>query len=45
MMADRRAIVIRDLSALRKDARGALDGYLRRPAPDLLLLLVAPSGW
>lgn len=44
MMADRRVVVIRDVGALKKDARLMLDKYLKSPAPDLLLLLVAPSG-
>ena len=44
MMADRRVIVVRDVHALKKDARAALDRYLKRPAADLLLILVAPSG-
>jgi DNA polymerase-3 subunit delta len=44
MMADRRAVVVRDVAALKKDARAALDAYLERPAPDVLVLLVSPSG-
>ncbi|HVX38083.1 MAG TPA: DNA polymerase III subunit delta [Gemmatimonadaceae bacterium] len=44
MMAERRVVVIRDVSALKKDARAMLDKYLKHPAPDLLLLLTAPSG-
>ena len=44
MMAERRVIVIRDVNALKKDARAMLDTYLKRPAPDLLLILVAPAG-
>ncbi|MDQ3673474.1 MAG: DNA polymerase III subunit delta [Gemmatimonadota bacterium] len=43
MMAERRMVVIRDVPALRKEARAALDAYLRAPASDLVLLLVAPS--
>ena len=42
MMADRRVVVIRDVHALKKDARAMLDKYLRNPAPDILLLLVSP---
>lgn len=41
MMADRRVVVVRDVTGLKKDARTALDRYLKKPAPDLLLLLVA----
>jgi DNA polymerase-3 subunit delta len=44
MMADRRSIVIRDVHALKREARRALDDYLERPLDDVLLLLVAPSG-
>ncbi len=44
MMAERRVIVIRDVGALKKDARRALDQYLAAPAPDLLLLLTAAAG-
>ena len=43
MMADRRVIVIRDVTGLKKDARKVLEEYLRRPAKDLLLLLVATA--
>jgi DNA polymerase-3 subunit delta len=43
MMADRRVVVLRDVGALKKDARAVLDDYLRQPAPDILLLLVAPA--
>ena len=44
MMAERRIVVVRDVSALKKDARAMLDAYLKRPAADLLLVLVAPAG-
>jgi len=44
MMAERRAVVIRDVAALKKDARTALDAYLEHPAPDVLVMLVSPSG-
>jgi len=44
MMADRRAVVVRDVAALRKDARQALDRYLERPATEVVLVLVAPAG-
>lgn len=43
MMAERRAIVIRDVSGLRKEARAALDAYLRSPASDLLVVLTSPA--
>jgi DNA polymerase-3 subunit delta len=44
MMADRRVVVVRDVGALRKDARRALDQYLTRPAKDVVLVLVSPAG-
>ena len=43
MMADRRVVVVRDVSGLRKDARAALDTYLRSPSPDLLLVMTTPA--
>lgn len=44
MMADRRVIVLRDVNTLKKDARQALDQYLKSPAPDLLLIMTATAG-
>jgi len=44
MMADRRVVVIRDVTALKKDVRGVLDRYLERPSPDTTVLLVAAPG-
>ena len=44
MMADRRVVVVRDVGALKKDARRVLDQYLERPAPDVVVVLVAASG-
>lgn len=44
MMAERRVVLVRDVGALKKDARAMLDKYLKNPASDLLLLLVAPAG-
>jgi len=43
MMADRRVVVVRDVTALKKDARVALERYLERPASDVLLVLTAPA--
>lgn len=43
MMAERRVVVIREVSALGKDARAALEKYLRSPAPDVLVILTAPA--
>ena len=44
MMAERRAVVVREVGALKKDARATLDRYLERPAADTVLLLVSPAG-
>jgi len=44
MMAERRVIVLRDVNALRKDTRKALDQYLKSPAPDLLLIMIGAAG-
>jgi DNA polymerase III subunit delta len=44
MLAERRVVVIRDVDKLKKDARALLDRHLARPAPDTVLLLVAPAG-
>jgi DNA polymerase-3 subunit delta len=44
MMAERRVLVIRDVGALRKDARRVLDAYLSRPASDAVVLLAAAAG-
>jgi DNA polymerase III subunit delta len=43
MMAERRVVVIRDVTGLRKDARAALESYLRAPAADLLVVLTSPA--
>ena len=40
MMAERRVTVVRDVQALRKDARQVLDLYLLHPSRSLLLVLV-----
>ena len=44
MMAERRLVVVRDVNALKKDARSALDRYLAAPTPDVVAVLVAPAG-
>lgn len=44
MLAERRAVVVRDVGALKKAARQQLDKYLARPASDTLLVLSAPAG-
>ena len=40
MMAERRMVIVRDVGALKKDARAALDRYLHRPAAETVLVLV-----
>ena len=50
MMAERRVVVVRDVAALKKDARAALDRHLERTArsaphvADIVLVLVALGG-
>src|SRR5215212_642761 len=44
MMAERRVVVVRDVQALKKDARAALERYLAAPSPDVVAVLVAPVG-
>lgn len=44
MMADRRMVVVRDALTLKKDARGALDRYLKKSAADTVVVLVTPAG-
>ena len=44
MMAARRLVVLRDVSALKKDAQKSLEAYLRSPAADLLLIMHATAG-
>lgn len=44
MLAARRAVVIRDVTAAKKAARAVLDRYLQNPAADTLLLLTSSAG-
>ena len=44
MLAERRVVVLRDPGALKKAERARLNTYLKRPAPETVLLLVAPAG-
>jgi len=44
MLAERRAVVLRDVATLKKGARAQLDRYLARPASDTLLLLTSLAG-
>ncbi len=43
MMADRRVVVLRDVGALKKPARAALDRYLAKPASDAVIVLVSAA--
>ena len=43
MMAERRVVVIKDVGSLKKEARQALDGYLKSPASDTLLVLTSSA--
>ena len=42
VMATRRLVVIREVTALKKEPKAILDRYLSNPAPDTVLILVAP---
>ena len=44
MMADRRVVVVRDAGTLKKEARRVLDQYLKHPAENTVLILVAAAG-
>lgn len=44
MIAERRAVVFRDIGGLRKEARQALDRYLVNPSSDVVLILVETPG-
>src|SRR3989304_5865586 len=44
VMAERRVVVIRDVTGLRKDVRAVLERDLERPAADTVLRLVAAAG-
>jgi DNA polymerase-3 subunit delta len=44
MLAERRAVVLRDVTTLKKAARQQLDKYLKRPASDTLVILTSPAG-
>ena len=44
LLAERRVVVLRDVDKLKRDARTLLLRYLDRPAPDTVLVLIAPAG-
>ena len=41
LMAQRRVLVVREVNSLKKKPREVLDRYLKQPAPDTVLILVA----
>jgi DNA polymerase-3 subunit delta len=43
MMAERRVVVVRDVGSLNKDARAALDAYIEKPAPEVVVILTSLS--
>ncbi len=43
MMADRRVVVIRDVTGLKKEARAALERYLDSPSRETLVIMTAPA--
>lgn len=43
MMAERRVVVVRDVVSLRKEARQALEKYLRTPSPDTVVILTTAA--
>ena len=43
MMAERRVVVIRDVTGLKKDARAALERYLDSPSSETLVIMTAPA--
>ena len=44
MMAQRRVVVVRDVTGLRKDGQKVLEHYLKSPAPDLLVIMQTAAG-
>ena len=44
MIAERRVVAIRDVTALKKDARAALEQCLGAPSPDVVIVLVTGAG-
>lgn len=44
VLAPRRMLVVREVGSLKKDARAVLDHYLKKPAEDVVLVLVSSAG-
>jgi DNA polymerase-3 subunit delta len=44
LMSERRVVALRDVPSLKKDPRAVLERYLRHPASDTVLVLLAPAG-
>ena len=45
MMADRRVVILRDVGAVKKEARVVLERYLSHPARDTVLVMLASAGF
>jgi DNA polymerase-3 subunit delta len=43
-MSERRVVALRDVPSLRKDPKAVLERYLKHPAPDTVLVMLAPAG-
>jgi len=44
MFAERRVVLVREVHALKKDARASVTRYLTHAAPDVVLVLIDPAG-
>ena len=44
IMSERRVVALRDVPSLKKDPRAVLERYLKKPASDTVLVLLAPAG-
>lgn len=44
MMAERRVVVVREVTGLRKDGRDALDRYLKQPSREVVLVMTIGAG-
>jgi DNA polymerase III subunit delta len=44
LMSERRVVALRDVPSLKKDPKAVLERYLKRPASDTVLVMLAPAG-
>src|SRR5579859_7074210 len=44
LMSDRRVVALRDVPSLKKDPKAVLERYLKHPASDTVLVMLAPAG-